>query len=99
MKIVSISLLITLSCKKTEKNEKSESFTLRDCEDLSQVSPEEIKKRESLGYTKESPMPDKNCTNCNLYSPPSGAKICGGCMLFKGPVLAEAYCTYWAPQI
>lgn len=68
------------------------------CDDLSNVSAEEIQKRENLGYATESPIADNQCNNCNLYLPP-GKKPCGGCMLFKGPVHAEGYCTYWAPKL
>ncbi len=69
------------------------------CDDLSKVSAEEIKKRESLGYEETTPIPDKQCSSCNLYIPPKEGKSCGGCILFKGPVYEDAYCTYWAPQV
>jgi len=70
-----------------------------DCGDLSAVSEEDIAVRNKLGYVKASPLPDNQCQNCNLYLPPKEGDACGGCMLFKGPVYAEAYCTYWAPKI
>lgn len=70
-----------------------------DCSDLSGVSAEEIKKRNDLAYVPESPIPDNQCSNCNLYLPPKEEQACGGCMLFKGPVHAEGYCTYWAPTV
>lgn len=69
------------------------------CGDLSNVSEKDIAVREKLGYVKESPLPDNQCQNCNLYLPAKSGEACGGCMLFKGPVYAEAYCTYWAPKI
>lgn len=69
------------------------------CSDLSEVSEAEIQKRESFGYVEQSPIPDKQCHNCNLWLPPGGDHQCGACTLFKGPVKDEAYCTYWAPQV
>ena len=69
------------------------------CGDLSTVEEKDIALREKLGYVKESPLPDNQCQNCNLYLPPKEAQACGGCMLFKGPVYASAYCTYWAPKV
>ncbi len=68
------------------------------CDDLSKVSEVELKKRKSLGYTETSPIPENQCDNCNLYIPPVEGQKCGGCILFKGPVLEEGYCTYWAAQ-
>jgi hypothetical protein len=67
------------------------------CDDLTGVSPGEVDKRKKLAYVTKSPLPDSRCGNCSLYVPPAGGKACGGCMLFKGPVRAEGYCTYWAP--
>jgi hypothetical protein len=69
------------------------------CRDISGVSKEDLTVREKLAYVNESPIPDNQCHNCNLYLPPGKDKKCGGCMLFKGPVEADGYCTYWAPKI
>ncbi len=69
-----------------------------DCKDFSQVPQAEIEKRKSLGYEEVTPFTDKQCDNCQLFIPPKEGHTCGGCMLFKGPVYAEAHCTYWAPQ-
>ena len=69
------------------------------CGDLTDVNEKDIALREKLGYVKESPLPDNQCQNCNLYLPPKEGQACGGCMLFKGPVYASAYCTYWAPKV
>lgn len=68
------------------------------CDDLSAISEEDRAVREKLAYVETSPIPDNQCSNCNLYLPPKKDSKCGGCMLFKGPVFAEAYCTYWAPK-
>ena len=69
------------------------------CNDLSGVSEADIALRQKLGYVKESPIADNQCANCNLYLPPAAGAACGRCMLFKGPVYAAGYCTYWAPKI
>jgi hypothetical protein len=69
------------------------------CDDLSAVSESDLATREKLGYVKTSPIADNQCQNCNLFLPPKEGEKCGGCMLFKGPVFAEAYCTYWAPKL
>ncbi len=89
------------SCASNPKKEETNKVTQPEdpCEDLSDVSAEEIQKRENLGYVKESPIPDNHCENCNLFLPKDPDKSCGGCILFKGPVHAGGYCTYWAPKV
>ena len=66
------------------------------CDDLSKVSAEEISKRKKLAYVSQSPVEDKQCSNCNLFIP-APDKPCGACLLFKGPVSPEGHCAYWAP--
>lgn len=83
----------------SEKEEADHSLDVTSCDDLSKTPEAEIKKREGFGYVEESPMPEKHCTNCNLYLPPKEGQTCGGCALFQGPVFEEAYCTYWAPIV
>lgn len=99
--------LIAQSCK-SEGGDSTASSTQEDnanaldvtsCDDLSKTSESEIKKREGFGYVEESPIPDKQCHNCQLYIPPKDGQVCGGCALFKGPVFEEAYCAYWAPIV
>ncbi|MBX2816614.1 MAG: high-potential iron-sulfur protein [Saprospiraceae bacterium] len=46
-----------------------------------------------------SPLEESSCQNCNLWLPSQNDLPCGGCTLFAGPVAAEGYCTYWAPQV
>jgi hypothetical protein len=94
--------LMVASCDKAEKQADSleEKRSSADpCSDLSDISEKDIAVREKLGYVKQSPLPDNQCQNCNLYLPPKEGQACGGCMLFKGPVYASAYCTYWAPKV
>jgi hypothetical protein len=80
---------------------KKEVYRLEDvtsCDDLGGLPEEEIDKRNGLGYVEKTPIPENNCDNCQLYLPPTATRKCGGCQLFKGPVMEEGYCTYWAPQ-
>lgn len=93
--------LLVGSCDSGSKDEKSteEAYSGDPCENMSGLSESDLQKREQLGYVKKSPIPDSVCSNCQLYLPAKTEKDCGGCMLFKGPVYAEAYCTYWAPQV
>ena len=62
------------------------------CDDLSNVSAEEIEKRGKFGYVKKSTDPERVCGNCGLHIPSLSEKGCGGCMLFKGPVYPEGSC-------
>ncbi|WP_374756116.1 high-potential iron-sulfur protein [Dyadobacter frigoris] len=48
---------------------------------------------------KQSPSPESHCSNCQLWLPKKDSKDCGNCQIFKGPVYAQGYCTYWAPQM
>lgn len=87
------------SKKPDEKNEKAKPISTDPCNDFSGVSDAELKKRAQLGYVKKSPNTESRCNNCQLWLPRKDNQVCGSCQLFKGPVLAEAHCTYWAPQI
>jgi len=93
----SLLLLIGISsCKSKEK--KADTLT-NPCSDYSELSEEDLAKRKSLGYVEKAPTENKQCSNCNLWLPPKNDEPCGRCQLFKGPAPAEAYCTYWAPQV
>lgn len=90
------------ACGKKEKLQSEDSAvagSVDRCDDLSAVSENDVALREKLGYVTESPIAENQCDNCNLYLPPKQKEICGGCMLFKGPVYASGYCTYWAPKV
>ena len=84
---------------KTKKDDQSKATGPESCDDLNNVTAEEIKKRLGLAYVEQSPDPDSQCNNCQLYIPPKEGQPCGGCLLFKGPVFAKGYCTYWAPLV
>jgi len=97
-----VSALLLNSCNTKEPGAKEESKkqgTSNDpCNDLSGVSEEEIRKRQSLGYAKKSPVPENYCGNCGLYIPSSTKNDCGGCLLFKGPVYKEGHCAQWVAK-
>lgn len=95
---------IVSGCDKNKSAEKNTTHTKADasvdpCDDLSGLSENDIALRQKLAYVKKSPVAESRCNNCNLYLPPGEGKDCGLCMLFKGPVYQEGYCTYWAPQV
>lgn len=83
----------------TSENESTPEKPATSCDDLTGVSDDHLAIRKKLGYVEKSPIADNQCHNCNLYLPPKEGHACGGCMLFKGPVFADAYCTYWAPKV
>jgi hypothetical protein len=85
------SLLLFTHCKNAKKKSPAS------CSDLSGVSKEEQEKRKKLGYVEVTPIAENKCSVCKLYLPPAKAGECGGCSLFKGPVEADGYCTYFAP--
>ena len=92
--------LIIESCtlKKNETEKANNTPASSDpCSDYSELSKDDIKKRESLGYVQKAPSENKQCGNCNLWLPTADSNACGKCQLFKGPVPAFASCTYWAP--
>lgn len=92
-------ILKSCNSKKTSENAlQEEPFSWDSCEDFTGISEGELAKRDQLGYVDKTPIPDNYCSNCQLYIPPKTEDACGGCMLFEGPVYADAYCTYWAPQ-
>jgi hypothetical protein len=97
--LVSGGLVLNACGSSDTKETKEEAFVGDPCENMAGITGEEIAKRKQLGYVNKSPIPENRCDNCQLYIPPKSDKECGGCMLFKGPVYAEAYCTYWAPQL
>ena len=92
---------VAIACgeKKPAAEQAGDAREVASCDDLSRISEEDRGARKKLGYVKESPISDNQCQNCNLYLPPKEDGLCGGCMLFKGPVYPTSYCTYWAPKI
>ena len=68
-----------------------------DCRSTEQLSPQDLKVRQALNYTPDSPEPGETCGNCRFYTAPQQEE-CGGCELFPGPVVAGGWCTSWAIQ-
>jgi hypothetical protein len=95
----SSALLIIVGISSCQTEEKKGIVSGNPCTDYSDVSEEDLKKRKTFGYVEKAPTETKHCGNCNLWLPPQKGDKCGRCQLFKGPVPAEAYCTYWAPQV
>ena len=92
--------IFLVSCeRKQQTSEKNVEKNADPCSDFSGVSEVELKKRQQLGYVKKSPSTESHCGNCQLWLPRKDSKDCGNCQIFKGPVIAEGYCTYWAPQM
>lgn len=82
------------------QREKPKSAAIDDpCRDFTDVPREELEKREKMGYTDKSQLPEASCANCSLYLPYSAESACGKCLLFKGPVYAEGHCLQWAAKI
>ncbi|MGM0559415.1 MAG: high-potential iron-sulfur protein [Myxococcota bacterium] len=75
----------------------SDTSTELDCTDTEGLSKAEIKVRESLKYTDESPKPDQFCDNCALWKPADSENSCGGCQIMAGPIHPKGWCTAWAP--
>jgi hypothetical protein len=61
------------------------------------LSPTDLKTRESLGYIEQSEKADQNCSNCRFYNPAKFKGDCGACQLFaNGAVASGAWCKTWA---
>jgi hypothetical protein len=69
------------------------------CTDVSGLMPADFQARKSFNYVEKTADATKNCANCQLYKAPEGGAKCGGCLLFKGNVTANGYCTSWAQKI
>ena len=87
--------LFQVSCKSDSKDSNQE--PTGSCTDFSHVTENDLALRKSFAYVDASPIPDSRCDNCKLWLPPKEGQECGGCLLFKGPVMAAGHCTYWAP--
>lgn len=82
-----------------EKEKKNQTKSDDPCDDLSNVSAEEVGKREKFGYVKKSTDPERICNNCGLHIPAVSEKDCGGCILFKGPVSPEGSCIQFVAKV
>ncbi len=90
------SLLLVEACSTAQSDRSKSTMNPNDpCSDLSGVTEADIKAREGLGYVAQSPQTHQYCNNCKHWLPPQNDNPCGNCLLFKGPVHPEGYCTYW----
>lgn len=69
------------------------------CNDVTGIPEEEVKKRKAVQYVDKSTDPAKHCNICQLYKAPEGGSACGGCTLFQGPVADDASCISFAPKV
>ncbi len=95
-------MLLLNSCGESGKPETNKTGTPSSsdpCHDFTGVSAEELDKRKRFAYVDKSAVPGNTCSNCSLYIPWQNQTACGGCLLFKGPVMAEGHCTQWAAKI
>lgn len=94
-------LLIITGCNGSEKAAEKKlepALTASDPCRLEDLTEQDLKQRNALGYTDETPIAEQTCENCKLYIPENNTKTCGTCTLFKGPVAIGGYCTYWADK-
>ena len=66
------------------------------CTDVSKLSAEQKKTRQSLQYVDASPHADKRCNNCRLFKAPAEGSECGTCQVVPGPIHPKGYCIAWA---
>jgi len=69
------------------------------CEGEDKLNDQEKAIRASLKYVDQSPLPDRRCDNCKLYTLPVGKALCGGCKILPGPVHPKGHCTAWIQQM
>ncbi len=93
--------VVIKSCdlKKPAVEDKKEASANFSCDDFSRVSKSEMEKRQKFAYVEKSPVAENYCGNCSMYVPQGQEKACGGCMLFKGPVLASGYCIQYVVKV
>lgn len=68
------------------------------CGDVSGLTDAEVQMRGTLAYVDESEVPDKTCSNCQLYEEADAGSACGGCKVLKGPIAPAGYCNSWAAK-
>jgi hypothetical protein len=68
------------------------------CQDLSGLSAEELRARETLEYQERSGEPGRTCAACLQFVEPAGADTCGRCRLLGGPVHPLGSCRAFAAR-
>lgn len=66
------------------------------CTDLSGLTDAQKSTRSSLQYTGNSPYPNKQCNNCQHFTPPAAGSSCGTCSIVPGPINPNGHCSSWA---
>jgi hypothetical protein len=67
------------------------------CNDVTNLSPEDLKNRSDNQYVDAAQDPKKNCGNCGLFTS-GGENKCGTCKIVKGPVNPGGNCKNWAAK-
>ncbi len=68
------------------------------CADPEVLSEAEMGLRRSLSYVESSEDPNKTCSACAFFTPPS-SEGCGACRMFKGgPVNPGGHCISWSAK-
>jgi len=68
------------------------------CQDLSGLSPEEVRAREALEYQDQSTEPARTCSGCLQFVEPTGPFSCGSCRLVRGPIHPRGSCRAFAAR-
>ena len=76
------------------KNAAPEKPTLT-CDDTTGLSESQVKVREALRYTDDTPNPGQICSNCVLYKSAQVHGHCGGCQTVPGRIHPGGWCSAW----
>ena len=68
------------------------------CTDVTGLTPEEVKTRQTVAYSDHSSDKNKTCEQCQQYVAPTEKDKCGSCKVLKGPVHPEGYCNLFVAK-
>ena len=68
------------------------------CTDVTGLTPEEVKTRQTVAYLDRSTDIKKTCEQCQQYTAPAAKDQCGTCKVIKGPVHPEGYCSLFVAK-
>ena len=70
------------------------------CDDVSGLTPDEIKRRKELKYVDRTRNPQQTCGSCNHVQPvPGSDDPCKRCSVLPGPVHIDGWCSAWIARI
>lgn len=70
---------------------------LASASDAARLDPDDAQAK-ALAYTHQTPKPESNCANCQLYTVPGDAEW-GPCAIFPGKQVARAgWCSAWVKR-